>query len=59
MANNTSVAGILMVVAWLMLVNIGIVLPRHYKQAWQETRKMCGQAVWFQVCTGSQAIFIY
>ncbi|XP_077500451.1 putative ferric-chelate reductase 1 homolog isoform X2 [Amblyomma americanum] len=38
--------GSLMVVAWVLLVSVGILLARHYKNVWEATT-ICGVKPWF------------
>ena len=40
--------GALMIFAWLVFVNVGVLLPRYYKTAWPG-EELCGKQVWFQV----------
>jgi len=37
-----------MIIAWLGCVSIGIIMARHYKNAWPNT-KLCGVKIWFAV----------
>ncbi|KAL1481281.1 hypothetical protein MTO96_015718 [Rhipicephalus appendiculatus] len=38
--------GSLMIVAWVLLVSVGILLARHYKNVWEATT-VCGVKPWF------------
>lgn len=44
----TKVHGILMVIAWCIFANVGVLMPRYYKPTWSG-RTWCGKAIWFQI----------
>ena len=46
--NPVSLAGLLMIAAWILFASIGVVLARYYKPMWAD-RKLLGEKVWFQV----------
>lgn len=48
LANPVSLAGLLMIAAWILFASIGVVLARYYKPMWAD-RKLLGEKVWFQV----------
>lgn len=37
-----------MLIAWMTTVSTGVIVARHFKHDWLETR-LFGQQVWFQV----------
>jgi len=43
-----STTGIVMVFAWCVFANFGMLMPRYYKPTWNG-KTCCGKAVWFQV----------
>ncbi|KAM7287000.1 hypothetical protein ISCGN_030696 [Ixodes scapularis] len=45
------VHGSLMIISWILLVSVGILLARHFKNVWP-AETLCNQKVWFAVHRG-------